>query len=124
MTDNMNQQTDNFKRLCSIALKYVTLQLDYARLTAAEKITVLLSTVALFALIVIIGTITLVFVSIGIGHWLAATIAPCTAYLFVSAFYLILLILLVIFRHRLIYNPAARFISKLFLKYPDEHNER
>ena len=112
----------NIKRLGAILLRYVTLQLDYARLSAAEKLTVLLSTLAFFALIIIIGLITLAFISIGIGHWLAATIAPYTAYLFVSAFYLLLLVLLIVFRNQIIFNPAARFISRLFLKAPDEEN--
>jgi len=120
----MNEkQTDNFKRLYSIAFRYITLQLDYARLSAAEKITVLLSTIALYALIAIIGMITLVFISIGIGHLLSKTIAPYTAYLFVSAFYLLLLIMLLVFRKRLIFDPASRFISKLFLKTPEERHE-
>lgn len=121
----MNEnQTSNFKRLYSIALKFATLHLDYARLSAAEKLTVLLSTIALYALIVILGMITLVFVSIGVGQWLAATIAPYTAYLFVSCFYLLLLIVLIVFRKQIIFNPAARFISKLFLKTPEERHER
>lgn len=119
MNDNT---TGNIKRLSSILLRYVSLQLDYARLTATEKLTVLLSTIALYALIVILGFITLVFISIGVGHWLAVTIAPYTAYLFVSAFYLILLILLIVFRKQLIFNPAARFLSRLFLKNPEEQN--
>ncbi len=111
------------RRIGAILRRYITLQLDYARLTAIEKATVLLSTVAFFALALVIGLITLVFISIGIGHWLAATIAPHLAYLFVSAFYLVLLVLLIIFRKQLIFNPAARFISRLFLN-PDDDNER
>lgn len=117
-------RTGNFKRLFDIGIRYVTLQLDYAKLTAAEKLTVLLSTIAFFALAVTIGLITLVFISIGIGHWLSVTIAPYTAYLFVSLFYLLLLVLLIVFRRPLIFNPAARFISRLFLKNPDESHER
>ena len=67
----MNEKpTANIKRLSAILLRYLTLQLDYARLSAAEKLTVLLSTIAFFALLVILGMITLVFISIGIGHWL------------------------------------------------------
>ncbi len=117
----MNEKpTANIKRLSAILLRYLTLQLDYARLSAAEKLTVLLSTIAFFALLVILGMITLVFISI--GHWLAATVAPYTAYLFVSAFYLLLLALLIVFRNQIIFNPAARFISRLFLKAPDEEN--
>ena len=119
----MNEKpTANIKRLSAILLRYLTLQLDYARLSAAEKLTVLLSTIAFFALLVILGMITLVFISIGIGHWLPATVAPYTAYLFVSAFYLLLLALLIVFRNQIIFNPAARFISRLFLKAPDEEN--
>ena len=120
----MNEnQTGNIKRLTSIVLRYLTLQLEYAKLTATEKLTVLLSTIAFFALILILGLITLVFVSIGIGHWLAATVAPYTAYLFVSAFYLVLLILLIVFRNQIIFNPASRFLSRLFLKNPEEDHE-
>ena len=120
----MNEnQTGTIKRLTSIVLRYLTLQLDYAKLTATEKLTVLLSTIAFFALILILGLITLVFVSIGIGHWLAATVAPYTAYLFVSAFYLVLLILLIVFRNQIIFNPASRFLSRLFLKNPEEDHE-
>lgn len=119
---NDNQQ-GNFRRLYTLALRYFNFQLDYARLSAAEKLTVLLSTIALYSLVVILGMITLLFVSIGIGHWLALTIAPYTAYLFVSAFYLVLLILLIVFRKELIFDPAARFISKLFLKHPEERDE-
>lgn len=114
----------NIKRLGSIFLRYITLKLDYARLTATEKLTVLLSTIAFFAVAIIIGFTTLVFVSIGIGHWLAATIAPDTAYLIVSAFYLLLLILLIVLRNKLIYDPVSRFISRLFLKDPEEYDEK
>lgn len=116
-------RTDNFKRLLGIGRRYVTLQLDYARLTAAEKLTLLLATTAFYALVVIIGMATLFFISIGIGHWLAVTVAPYTAYLFVSAFYLVLSVVLIVFKRRLIFNPVARFISRLLLKTPDNDHE-
>lgn len=117
-----DQQPGNFRQLYALAVKYFTFQLDYARLSAAEKLTILLSTIALYSLVVILGMITLLFISVGVGHLLAVTIAPHLAYLFVSAFYLLLLIVLIVFRKELIVNPAARFISKLFLKQPD-HEE-
>lgn len=118
MNDNISS---NMRRVGEILRRYISLQLDYARLTAIEKATVLLSTVAFFAIAIVIGLITLVFISIGIGHWLAATIAPHLAYLFVSAFYIVLLVLLIIFRKQLIFNPAARFISRLFLNRDDDN---
>lgn len=101
--------------------RLVTLNLDYARLTAAEKITILLSTIAFFALVAIFGTLVLIFVSIGIGHLLATTTdARAMAYLYVAAFYLVVFILLFVFRKQLFVNPTAKFISKLFCKPPEE----
>ena len=120
MNDN---QTGNIRRLANIVVRYLTLQLDYARLTATEKLIVLLSTVAFFGIVVIIGFIALVFISVGIGHWLSMTIAPYTAYLFVSAFYLVLIAVIIIFRKQLIFNPVSRFLTRLFLKNPDDDNE-
>lgn len=114
------QPASGIRRLATILQRYLSLQIDYARLSATEKLTVLLSTTAFFALAFVIGMITLVFISVGVGHWLAVTIAPYTAYLFVSAFYLVLLILLVVFRNQLIFNPVSRFISRLLLKSPEE----
>ena len=120
MNDN---PSGNFKRLANIVMRYLTLQLDYARLTATEKLIVLLSTIAFFGIVVIMGFIALVFISIGIGHWLSMTIAPYSAYLFVSAFYIVLIALIIFFRKQLIFNPVSRFLTRLFLKNPEEDEE-
>lgn len=118
----MNESDDNkIKDIYRFMLKYTALRLDYARLTVAEKLAVLLATVAFYAIAVVIGMVTLVFVSIGIGHLLASTIAPHTAYLLVSAVYLILFVVLITFRKKLIFNPTARFVSRLLLKDPDDN---
>lgn len=104
---------DSIKRL-------ITLNLDYARLTAAEKLTILLSSIAFYAIAAILGTLVLLFISIGVGHLLATTVARVPAYLYVAAFYLVLFILLFVFRKKLFVEPTARFISKLFVKPPEE----
>lgn len=100
--------------------RLITLHIDYARLTAAEKLTVLLSTIAFYAMVVVFGAIMLIFLSIGVGHLLAATVAPEVAYLYVAAFYLLIFILLFIFRKKIFVDPVSKFISKLFVKPPTE----
>ncbi len=119
---NDNQQSTSAQNLYGSIKRLVALHLDYARLTAAEKMTVLLSTVAFYSLIVAFGTLVLAFLSIGVGHLLASTVAREAAYLYVAAFYLVLFILLFLFRKKLIVEPIAKFISKLFVKPPE--NER
>lgn len=110
---NTQKLYDNVKRL-------VMLHIDYARLTAAEKLTIILSTMAIYALVVMFSTLSLVFLTLGVGHLLATTIAPHFAYLIVAGFYVVVLVLLMVFRKKLFINPIARFLSKLFLNPPEE----
>lgn len=114
------QQANNVQGLIDNFKKLLALNLDYARLTAAEKLTILLSTIAFYSMVCILGTLVLIFVSIGVGHLLANTVAKEAAYLYVAAFYLALFILLFLLRKKIFINPTARFISKLFVKPPEE----
>ena len=116
---NDTQTPNNLQSLFDSIRRLVSLHIDYARLTAAEKITVLLSTIAFSALVVIFGTLVLIFLSIGVGHMLSETVAHIWAYLIVAGFYLVLFILLFVFRKKLFVNPTARFISRLFCKEPE-----
>ena len=52
----MPETHDNaFKRLIEEGKKYLTLQIDYAKLTATEKISVILGMSVLFLLILVVG---------------------------------------------------------------------
>ncbi|MDE7426461.1 MAG: phage holin family protein [Muribaculaceae bacterium] len=102
-------------------LRLVQLNIESARLGVAEKVVTFLSAAALTGAKVILGALFLVFASVGVGHLLASSIAPHIAYLLVAAFYLLLFILLIIFRKQLIIDPISRFITRLFL--PDPHTE-
>ena len=78
------QQANNVQGLIDNFKKLLALNLDYARLTAAEKLTILLSTIAFYSMVCILGTLVLIFVSIGVGHLLATTVARVAAYLYVA----------------------------------------
>ena len=114
------QQANNVQGLIDNFKKLLALNLDYARLTAAEKLTILLSTIAFYSMVCILGTLVLIFVSIGVGHLLATTVARVAAYLYVAGVYMVLFILLFVFRKKIFIDPTARFISKLFVKPPEE----
>lgn len=117
---NENKKPDSFADLIDSVKRLITLNLDYARLTAAEKLTVLMSSMAFYAVLTVCATMVLIFISIGVGHLLATTVAKVAAYLYVAGFYVVLLVLLVVFRKRLFIDPAARFISKLLVNPPTE----
>lgn len=115
-----NKEKSNLQKMFENIQKLVELHIDYARLTAAEKLTIVLSTMAIYALVVVLATLTLVFITLGVGHLLATTIAPHFAYLIVAGFYVVLLVIVFVFRKQFFVNPIARFVSKLFVKPPQE----
>lgn len=115
----MNQVREITRDAYRLGQLYIT----KARLKTTEKLTVLLSTVAFAAIIAAIIVVLVVFITLGVGHYLATTIAPHLAYLIVAGFYLILLIVAILLRKRLIINPISRFMSRLILDAPDEYYE-
>lgn len=98
--------------------RYFKLLFEDFRLTAAEKLTILFSAVTFIALLLIVGTVALVFISIGVGHWLAATVAPLMAYLYIAGFYVLLLLVLIIFKRQLLVDPICRFVTRLIVEPP------
>ena len=97
-----------------------SLYFENVRLKTTEKITILLAAIAFYAVAMAMGLVCLVFVSIGIGHLLATTLAPHLAYLFIAAFYLILFVLTIVFRRQIFIDPIARFVSRLLVEVPEE----
>lgn len=109
--------------LASLVRDWVSLYLDNARLTAAEKLTLLLSAVALYSVAMVLGMVALVFITMGIASVLSAYIAPFWSYLIVGGVFVALIVILFVFRTQLLINPIARFISKLIVKEPKEEEE-
>lgn len=112
MRDNSLRHTVDLLR------RFVSLRVESVRLDAAERITLLLTAVAYHTLVMVLAAIALVFVSLGIGHLLAVTVAPHFAYLIVGAFYILLIVLLAVFKRTLLLNPICRMITKLIVAPP------
>jgi hypothetical protein len=65
----------------------------------------------------------LIFISIGVGHLLATTIAPQLAYIYIALFYIVLLAILFAFRKALFLNPISRFVTRLLVKPPKTNQD-
>lgn len=92
------------------------LNVDYAKLTAAEKLTVLFTTVSIALIGLVLGSMIIFFLSLAVASWIAEGIGHVWAYFIVCGFYVVVLTLAVVFRKQLIINPIAGFISRLFFK--------
>lgn len=112
---NNKEETSYHKTWVEIK-KYFTLQLDYAKLTAVEKLTLLLSAMTLLVVALILGAGILFYLSFALLHSLELMIGSTVcAYLLVSGFFALILLGVIIFKQQLIMNPIAKFLSKLFL---------
>lgn len=99
-------------------MKYLRLLVEDTKLNVAEKLTRLLAAVALCAVLLILGIVTLVYISMAVAWSLAVALSPVWSYIIVAGFFVLLLAVLIFFRKQLIENPIARFISRLLLDAP------
>lgn len=96
---------------------YLELNIEYAKLTAAEKLTILLTSAALAIVSGVLAVLIVFFVSIAGAYWLAqAGMSVALAYTIVAGFYVLMLVVIFLLRKQLLINPIAKFITKLFLK--------
>lgn len=112
----MKESGNNYTRLWQQAKDYFGNGLEYAKLTAAEKLTMLITGLTVAAGAFVLGMIFLFFLTIAIAQWIAPSIGLGWAYALMSVFYLVLVALLVVLCKPLIMNPVARFISRIILK--------
>lgn len=117
-SDGMNEI--DYKKLFNEARKYFSLEWDYTKLTAVEKLAVLLSSIAFIAVIIIIAAFALHYLFSALIS-VMATAMGCTwgAQLIAVGILLVLMLVVFAFKKQLIVDPVARFISKLFLKPED-----
>ena len=110
----------DYKKLFTEARKYFSLEWDYTKLTAVEKLAIVLSAIAFVAVVIIICMFALNLLLSALITVLAEAMG-CTwgANLIAVGLLLVLLLVVFAFKKQLIVNPIARFVSKLFLKPED-----
>ena len=96
--------------------KYIDLNIDYLKVVGTEKLAIILSSIAVVAAVMILGGIAIFYISFSGVYLIEAWVgSESLAYLIVGFIMLILLAIVYALRMKLIVNPIARFVSKLFL---------
>lgn len=107
--ENMQQLFIEFK-------KYLELQKEYTKLEVTEKLSKLLSTLLLVLLVVILGVVVLFHLSFTLVYILAPLVGGLMmSFALITCFHILLIVLLVLFRKKLIIDPTVKLIAKLFL---------
>ena len=112
---------NSYKELWSDFKKYITLQVDYLKLTALEKLTILCAAMVVVCVAIVLSACALFFLSSAFVAWLD-TIICCTwlSHLITGGIVLLIMFIILLFKKVLIINPVTRFITKLFLNPPKE----
>lgn len=113
-----NQYSNVFSSLWTIGRRLLRLRCDSMRLALAEKLTRLMSVIALFIIGLILGVCVLAFLTLGIGRVLSAHLADYWSFLIMAGFYLLLIVVLVALRKPLLVNPLSRFLTSLIVEPP------
>lgn len=107
--ENMQQLFIEFK-------KYLELQKEYTKLEVTEKLSKLLSTLSLVLLVVILGVVVLFHLSFTLVYILAPLVGGLMmSFALITCFHILLIVLLVLFRKKLIIDPTVKLIAELFL---------
>ena len=109
---------NKYEELWAELKKYLTLQIDYAKLTTVEKLVVLLSAIAMVAVMLILGACVRFYLSFAVVFMLSDAIGSTWgAYLIVSGIFLVLMLVVYALRQKLILDPVSRFLTRLFLHH-------
>lgn len=114
-----NEGTD-IKKLISEAKQHLKLEINYGKLTAVEKISILLSGIALVAALTVIGCFAIYYITSTLVLLFAKmTGVIWAAYLVMSLILVLLMGIVFAMRKQWIIDPITRFVTKLFLNPND-----
>jgi hypothetical protein len=113
---------DTLEQLAEELKKYAGLQAEYASIQLVQKLTVLLSTLILVFVMLVLGIMVLFYLSFTLAYVMAPWVGGLmTSYALITAFILLLIVLIASFRQRLIVAPMVRFLTALFLSEETAH---
>lgn len=114
-TQEPGTDTGKFQALKSTFMRLISLYIESAKLTAAEKLTLLLSAAVLFMIAFILVTIAVAFGAVALLQLLELALSPIAAAAILAGFFFLLAAIICLLRKPLIINPTARFMSKLIM---------
>lgn len=116
--------TDDIKELITQSINWAKLEVEYLKLTAAEKVIILISMMVIGVVVLLLLLPAILMFLFALAQVFIGFMPVAVAYVVVGGIVLLLLGLLVLFRKQLVINPVAKFISKVLLDHPEEHHSK
>lgn len=116
--------TDEIKELFTQSINWAKLEVEYLKLTAAEKIIILVSMMVIGVVVLLLLLPAILMFLFALAQVFIGFLPVAVAYVCVGGIVLLLLGILVLFRKQLVINPVAKFISKVLLDHPENRNPK
>lgn len=116
--------TDEIKELITQSINWAKLEVEYLKLTAAEKIIVLISMSVIGVTILLLLLPAILMFLFALAQVFIGFMPVAVAYVVVGGIVLLFLGLLIVLRKPLIYNPVAKFISKVLLDHAENKKSK
>lgn len=107
---------DEFNQFFALLRRYGTLKLEYAKLTAAEKFTLLVGWMAIGLICLICASFLIFLLSLAAAELFKTIMSPALAYICVSGVFLLLIIVVILLRKPMVINPISRFITMVLFE--------
>jgi len=121
----MKNIVEDIRNIFEQSKTWVRLEVEYAKFTIAEKLTMLLTSLILGFVCLLLFTVVLIMLSLCIAELFKMILVPSLAYLCTAGSILLVLLLFYLLRTPLILTPIARMITKIFFdKKTSGHEER
>ncbi len=116
-----NKNIESIGKLFLEFKRYLELQKEFVRLDAAEKMTVILSAILIVAVLLLLGSIVLLFLTFALAYYLGDLLGSLSlGFGLISAFLLLLAAIFYSNRNRMVVQPMARFMTRLILAKEDD----
>lgn len=103
------------KSVVSDLKQWLTMEIEYLKLTAAEKVSVLLSTLILVIVLFIVFMVVLIVLAFALVDLFCLMMPHALACVTVGGILTLLIGVLYLCRNALVVNPITKLITKLFL---------
>lgn len=106
---------DDIRDIFEQGKNWLSLELNYAKLTLAEKLTILLTTLIIGFICALLGFVVILLFSLALVELFKMILCPALAYVSVGGIILVGLIQLWIFRKPMLLNPLARMLTRILI---------
>lgn len=105
---------DEIRSIFDQSKTWLRLEIEYAKLTIAEKLTLLMSSLILGFVCLLLGVVVLIMLAFSLAEAFRLIMSPALAYLATAGAICVLLALLYLLRKPILLNPIARLITRVF----------